>query len=366
MPLDVILKQTPLYQSHLQLKAKIVGFGGWDMPLQYGQGILAEYQETRKGVTVFDTSHMGEFFISGDPVSSGLDNIVTQPLKTMAVQTCLYGMMLNEHGGVIDDLIVYRLSPEQWMLVINASTMENDERHILGHLHPGAEFLNRSWDLGKLDIQGPGSRGVLSSFIKGIERLDYYSFDFFEVLGEKVLVSRTGYTGELGYEIYYPWQKTEELWNHLLDLKVKPAGLGARDVLRMEMGYSLYGHELAEDISPLEAGLNKFIHWDKDFIGKSALLQRREQGIKQILVALVSDTRRCPRVGQTIFSWDKKPVGRVTSGSFSPSLQKGMGLGFVLNDFAAPRTRIWAGDDPHPVLAFVSERPLYHSGTLKK
>src|SRR3989338_8372397 len=264
---DTTLKQTPLYQEHLNLKAKMVPFGGWDMPLQY-EGIIAEYQDTRKGVTVFDTSHMGEFIVEGDPVKSGLDKLITQPLADMPLKTCRYGALLNDRGGVMDDLIVYRLATEKWMVVVNAGNMEKDDRQFRKHI-ASSKFRNVSSETGKLDIQGPMSRKILSSLVEDIEKLDYYTFDEFDVLGERVIVSRTGYTGELGYEIYFPWDKIAELWREVLKRGAKPAGLGVRDVLRIEMGYSLYSHELEEHILPLEAGLNKFIDWNKDLDRKS-------------------------------------------------------------------------------------------------
>lgn len=361
---EVALKRTPLYDQHVALKAKMVPFGGWDMPLQY-EGILAEYEDTRHGVTVFDTSHMGEFFIDGDFRAGGLDKIVTQPLADMPLKTCRYGAMLNEQGGVIDDLIVYRLASERWMIVVNGSTTEKDARQFQAQLTSQAKFSDRSMQTGKLDIQGPSSRKILSSFIKGIEALEYYAFDHFDVLGEKVLVSRTGYTGELGYEIYFPWGKTALLWAELLKRGGKPAGLGVRDVLRIEMGYSLYGHELEENISPLDAGLNRFIDWEKDFIGKEALLKQKAAGVTRAIACFVSETRRSPRAGQTIFSPDGQARGVVTSGTFSPSLERGVGLGFIAKDQAKPGGKILCGDEKSTIEAQIAGRPVYKKGSLR-
>ena len=272
---DKALRKTPLYQQHIDLKAKIVPFGGWEMPVQYDEGILAEYEETRNRVSVFDISHMGEFIIEGDPVEIGLDKIVTQSLVDLPEKSCRYGAMLNDKGGVIDDLIVFRISKNKWMLVVNGSTIQKDAAQIKKYLSSSGTFSDCSSELGKLDIQGPDSRDVLLSLVKGIDRLKYYQFDEFDVLGEKVVVSRTGYTGELGYEIYFPWERTQKLWEEILKLGVKPAGLGVRDLLRIEMGYCLYGYELADDISPLESGLNRFIDWNKNFVGKDSLLKER-------------------------------------------------------------------------------------------
>lgn len=360
---ETALKQTPLDNDHVSSGAKMVPFGGWHMPLQY-EGILSEYHATRRAVSVFDTSHMGEFFIEGDVERCGLDVLVTQPLKDMAVKTCRYGLMLNDNGGVIDDLIVYRLAQERWMLVVNGATTDKDAAQALRHVAP-AQFSNRSSQIGKLDIQGPRSREILKDLIKGIERLPYYAFDEFDVLGERVIVSRTGYTGELGFEIYFPWEKTPELWRRILKSGAQPAGLGARDVLRIEMGYSLYGHELEEDISPLEAGLNRFIDWEKDFAGKKALLAQQQLGIKRKGIAFVSQTRRSPRAGHKIYSPQGSQIGVVTSGTFSPALERGIGLGFVAGGHEDKGRAICFGEGENKIPAEIASRPFYKKGTFR-
>ena len=359
---DTTLKQTPLYQEHLNLKAKMVPFGGWEMPLQY-EGIIAEYQDTRKGVTIFDTSHMGEFIVEGAPVKSGLDKLVTQSLQDQPVKSCRYGALLNEKGGVMDDLIVYRLTDEKWMVVVNGSTTDKDEQQFR-KIIPAQQFRNISSETGKLDIQGPQSRKILSSLVEDIAKLDYYTFDEFTVLGQRVIVSRTGYTGELGYEIYFPWNKTKELWWEILKRGAKPAGLGVRDVLRIEMGYSLYGHELEEHISPLEAGLNKFIDWNKDFIGKAALAVQKEHVARKI-VCFVSENRRSPRAEQKIYSSDGEEVGIVTSGTFSPALERGVGLGFIAKDHGTVGQKILIGNESNKISAEIVKRPIYTQGSLK-
>lgn len=335
------------------------------MPLQY-EGILAEYQDTRKNVTVFDTSHMGEFIVDGDAVKSGLDKIVTQSISDMPLKTCRYGAMLNDQGGVMDDLIVYRLATEKWMVVVNGGTMEKDEKQFKKLIVPG-KFTNVSSKTGKLDIQGPQSRKILSSLVEDIGKLDYYTFDEFQVLGERVIVSRTGYTGELGYEIYFPWDRTKELWREVIRLGAKPAGLGVRDLLRIEMGYSLYGHELEENISPLDAGLNKFVDWNKDFFGKDVLLRQKDQGVASArkVACFISDTRRSPRAEQKIFAADGIEIGVVTSGTFSPSLERGVGLGFVIKDRGAVGEKIRIGNESNKIAAEIVKRPIYTQGSLK-
>jgi aminomethyltransferase len=358
------LKRTPLFDEHNALNARMVPFGGWEMPVQY-EGILKEHAHTREAVSIFDISHMGEFIIEGGCVESGLDRLLTMSLSDLPARSCRYGCMLNEHGGVIDDLIVFRLEKEKWFIVVNGATTQKDAAHIQKHLTGRSRFVDLSSQTGKIDIQGPASREILSSFIVDIDKLDYYTFDYFDLLGEHVIISRTGYTGELGYEIYYPWNKTKELWKALLARDtVMPAGLGARDVLRLEMGYSLYGHELGENVSPLESGLNRFVHFDKEFIGKDALLTQKDEGLRRKIIGLSSETRRAPREGHKIFLDSGEEIGVVTSGTFSPCLKKGIGLGFVKGQHARQGSKVLFGDERIQNAAVISSRAFYKSSSL--
>ncbi len=357
------LKKTSLFEEHLKLKAKMVPFGGWEMPVQY-EGILAEYEHTRRGCALFDTSHMGEFLIKGDVLRSGLDRIVTMPIVDMPLNVSRYGFILNDQGGTIDDLIVFRVKEDEWFIVVNGGTTEKDALHFKKYLTKNASFEDISLKTGKLDLQGPLSRDILAQFNPEVKRLGYFTFDYFDILGEKVLVSRTGYTGELGYEIFFPWEKIKELWKSLLkDGRVKPAGLGARDVLRLEMGYSLYGHELTDNISPLEAGLSRFIDFNKDFRAKEILVKQRE-GLKRKLVGFTSLNRRSPRAEQKIYSASNEEIGVVTSGSFSPALNKGIGLGFVRKDLAVVGEKIFIGEGKS-LEAVVSGRIFFKGGSLR-
>lgn len=365
MSVQTTLKQTPLYSSHVALNARMVEFGGWDMPVQY-EGILAEYEATRNAAAVFDISHMGEFIVEGDFKESGLDKIVTQRLSDLPVQSCRYGAILNHEGGVIDDLIIFRMEEKKWFLVVNGATTEKDAEHIKKNLTKEAKFIDVSQKTGKIDLQGPLAREILSSFVADINKLNYYTFDFFDLLGENVLISRTGYTGELGYEIYYPWDKTIKVWDALLkDERIKPAGLGARDLLRLEMGYSLYGHELTEGVSPLESGLERFIDFEKDFIGKDALMKEKAGGVKRRVAGFVSESRKSPRADQKIYSEDLKEVGVVTSGGFSPALEKGIGLGFVDSEYLKNSKRILFGDSKKKTSAVIGKKVFYTNGSLK-
>ncbi|MBI5149476.1 MAG: glycine cleavage system aminomethyltransferase GcvT [Candidatus Omnitrophica bacterium] len=358
------LKQTPLYSEHIGLNARIVPFGGWEMPVQY-EGILAEYGHTRKAVTLFDTCHMGEFIVTGDCIANGLNEIVTMSIADMPVNSCRYGMMLNEHGGVIDDLIVFRQEKEKWFIVVNGATTAKDAAHFRKHLRQPEAFKDISASIGKIDVQGPLSLEILKKYVPGIGKLAYYTFAHFDLLGERVLISRTGYTGELGYEIYSSSRTVVPIWRELLKNKeVKPAGLGARDMLRLEAGYSLYGHELNEDITPLEAGLSKFTDFTKNFIGKEALLKQKESGPRRTLAGFISDTRRAPRQDQKIYAAGGEAIGLVTSGTFSPFRQKGIGLGFVLPGCAQKGATIYFAEDKNA--AKITGKFFYQNDSLKK
>lgn len=355
------LKQTPLTDEHRRLGAKLAPFGGWLMPIQYA-GIIAEHQWTRREVSVFDICHMGEFFIRGDAEKSGLNKIVTFDVRAMPVGRCRYGFALNDAGGVIDDLIIYRIAKEEWMVVTNAATIAGDEEQFRRHLSPGADFKNASDATGKLDVQGPKSLDVMKKLIgPGVAELGYYSFRHFNLLGEKIIVSRTGYTGELGYEIYISSGKVEAAWKLLLgENAVRPAGLGARDTLRLEMCYPLYGQDMTAETTPFEAGMKRFVDLKKDFIGKAALLAKKTD---RHFIYFTADSRRAPRHNYRIVK-DGRDIGAVTSGSFSPSLSVGIGMGYVAAACPAG-TAIVLKDNDVEIRAIVTERPFYKNGTAK-
>lgn len=354
--------KTPFYDIHCASGAQIAPFGGWLMPIQY-QGILAEHQHTREKVSVFDICHMGEFMLQADPALSGFDRIVTQKIISMPIGACRYGFMLNEQAGVLDDLIVYRINKTKWMLVVNAATISNDEAHLKKNLIGKYEFENISNKMGKLDVQGPDSRDVLEGiFGNGISKLNYYAFAEFVFGQEKCIISRTGYTGELGYEVYILNDHAIELWKVLLgDSRVKPAGLGCRDTLRLEMSYPLYGQDLDIHRTPLEAGLEKFVDFSKDFIGKDALLKEQKSGIKESLVCFQGESRRSPRHGFAIFAQGER-VGTVTSGSFSPSLSVGIGMGYVSGKRDLG-TELMVKDTGVEIPVKIVQKPFYHGSS---
>jgi aminomethyltransferase len=359
------LKSTPLLLEHERLKALIAPFGGWSMPIQY-DGIIAEHRWCREKAALFDICHMGEFLFRGDIVASGLEDVFTFSVKGIPVGRSRYGFLLNDSGGIIDDLIVFRLAEDEVMIVVNAATIEKDFAAIGSRLKPGANFLNITAATGKLDLQGPLSREVLVKAFGGeIEKIPYFKFIRMNILGVDAIVSRTGYTGELGYEIFLPAEKVLELWSLLLsDERVKPAGLGARDVLRLEMGYSLYGSDIDDNTTPLEAGLSAFVNFDKEFTGKEALLQQQRDGVKRVRVAFQVNSRRSPRHHYEIVH-EGTATGSVTSGVFSPMLGCGVGLGLVKPGAEAIGTPLTIRHENVTMEAAVVELPFYKGGSLR-
>jgi len=355
--------KTPLYNTHISLNAKIAPFGGWLMPIQY-QGILAEHAHTRKRVCVFDICHMGEFMLEADPALSGLDRIITQNIISMPEGSCRYGFMLNEQAGILDDLVVYRINKTNWMLVVNAVTTRGDYAHLKKNLCGQYSLRDVSDQTGKLDVQGPESLDVLKSiFGGGLSKLNYYTFSEFVFQNQRCIISRTGYTGELGYEIYISTDYVIKLWEVLLkDGRLKPAGLGSRDTLRLEMGYPLYGQDLDTSHSPLAAGLLKFVDLTKDFIGKDALLKEQERGPREHLICFQADSRRAVRHGFAIFDHNQR-VGSVTSGSFSPSLSVGIGMGYVTGNYDTG-TRLIVKDAGTEIPVMVVKRPFIKATSL--
>lgn len=358
------LKSTPLSSQHRALGALMAPFGGWDMPIQY-EGILAEHRACRQQAALFDICHMGEFIFSGDIVADGLEDVFTFSVATIPPGRSRYGFLLNEAGGIIDDLIVFRLAEDKVMIVVNAATADNDFAVISSRLKGGG-LVNVTEQTGKLDLQGPLSRDVMGRFFDpAVCTLPYFKFTTVKILGFEAIVSRTGYTGELGYEIFIPQEKIPELWELLLaDDRVKPAGLGSRDILRLEVGYSLYGSDLSETVTPLEAGLENFVNFAGRFVGKDSLLKQKSAGLKRIKVPFKVSSRRSPRHDYTIMS-GSEAVGVVTSGAFSPMLNCGIGIGFVPPDLAAPGTALTICHDKVSMDAAVCQLPFYKCGSLR-
>ncbi|MDD2899918.1 MAG: glycine cleavage system aminomethyltransferase GcvT [Desulfuromonadaceae bacterium] len=358
------LQSTPICGRHRALNALMAPFGGWDMPIQY-EGIIAEHSWCRTSSALFDICHMGEFLFQGDFESDGLEDVFTFSVKTIPVGRSRYGFLLNEQGGIIDDLIIFRLAEDKVMIVVNAATAPKDFAVIKQRLR-GGTFTNITDQTGKVDLQGPLSRYVMVELLgEEVATIPYFKFITMNILGVEAIVSRTGYTGELGYEIFIPSEKVCELWDLLLtDERVRPAGLGARDVLRLEVGYSLYGSDIDEETTPLEAGLESFVNFDKAFIGKDALLRLKGQGTTRKKVAFEVSGRRSPRHHYDISAGGEN-IGSVTSGVFSPMLGKGIGIGFVTPERAVVGTPLTISHERVSMEAVVCELPFFKDGSVR-
>lgn len=354
------LLTTPLHLWHKNNGARMVPFAGWDMPVQYA-GILEEHKHTRTRASIFDISHMGEFLLDGPGATEALAAVVTHNLATLAPGKCRYGFLLNEKGGVLDDLIVYRLDTEKYMLVVNGACIDSDFDWIKKHVPAGLTLVNQSFDIAKIDLQGPESFEVLDRVMPGDwTSLGYFGFREVNFEGFKLMVSRTGYTGELGCEFYLPWDKAEVLWERLMaDQAVRPAGLGARDTLRLEVGLPLYGQDLDTEHTPVEAGYGAMLKSEAEFIGKAGLAVVREK-----LVGLRIDGRRSARHYDEVFVNGEK-VGTVTSGSIAPSLGYCVAMAYVRADAAEALSFTVKG--PKTTLeATRVDMPFYTAGTARR
>lgn len=351
-------KKTPLWDTHVRLGARMVPFGGWSMPLQY-EGILAEHQRTRTDAAVFDTCHMGRFLVSGRNSLQALSVLLTTDLRRMKDGQCRYGFLLREDGGILDDTIAYRFNEERWMVVVNAGTQARDREWIAARLPAGIEFEDASVRMAKLDVQGPRSPEIVSRLIElDAAGLGYFRFTAFRYGGSEAVVSRTGYTGEKGVELYVSAGHVVELWSRLLAAGVKPAGLGARDTLRIEAGLPLYGHELSEDVTPVEAGMERYAAKPEDFVGKAAVTARLREGPASRLMGFRIEGRQSARAENPVLAGGAA-AGQVTSGSFSPTLQCVIGFAYVRAGLAKPGTRVQVDTGRNRLEAELVAPPFY-------
>lgn len=361
-----VLQRTPLDALHRALGARMGAFAGWSMPIRYGAGILAEHQHTRTAASLFDICHMGEIRITGHNSVPALERLFPRRVITQAIGTCRYNFLLNEHGGILDDLLVYRLGEEEIFLVVNAGTAAGDLAWLREHLAGKASVEDVSQATGKLDLQGPATFSVLADLGIPEGKLPaYYRFAHLFLGGHPVLISRTGYTGERGVEIYVPVGCLADIWHLLISHeKVAPAGLGARDTLRLEVGYPLYGHELDTETSPVEAGFGQLLNIaDRDFIGRSGLLAPR----RKTLFGFALEGRRAARAGDTIWcSNSAEAIGRVTSGAYAPSLGTAVAMGYIAGDVDRYAGGVRLGRSFESALpATVADRPFYREGTVR-
>lgn len=332
-----MMRRTELYEVHKNLGAKFVEFAGWEMPVQYS-GIRSEHNIVRNAVGMFDISHMGEIEIVGKDAISFTQYLTTNNVTGLKDFQAQYTLICNHGGGTLDDIIVYKLSDNHVFICVNALNTEKVFQWIK-RAEDGFDVtvLNKSLNYSQLAVQGPSSEDVLSeSLERDLHSLKRFFFRSENWNGVEMLVAKTGFTGERGYELFIPWGKAEQVWRRIIDVgknyNMLPCGLGARDTLRIEMGYSLYGHEIGENINPFDAGLNRFVKLGKkDFIGAKALRNILENGIKKKIMGLEMVDTGIPRQGYPILNEGVR-VGTVTSGTLSPTLEKSIGLGFINAD----------------------------------
>jgi len=334
------LFKTALYETHLKLGARMVPFAGYSMPVQY-KGVIEETKACRQAGGLFDVSHMGQFRFTGDRVFEKIQVFLSNDLKRIPVGKAQYSFFCNSEGGVIDDVVVYKLQEEEAFLCVNASNRHINRNWIEQNLPQGVQFEDLSDNYSLIAVQGPQAETLLQSVLPSLQcdRIPYYGVHKEKTDNLPFIVSRTGYTGEDGFEIYLSNQEAPGLWKKLLEkgqlLGVVPCGLGARDTLRLEMGYPLHGHELSTDITPLEAGLGWAVKLDEpySFIGKEALLNQKAKGLDRRLVAFLIEDKRLARAGYPIAVKKGEPIGVITSGTFSPHLAAPIALGLVSTPF---------------------------------
>ena len=360
-------KQTPLYPEHKNLGARLIDFGGYEMPVQYS-GITQEHLAVRKHAGLFDVSHMGEFFISGPNALALIQKITINDASILKPGKAQYSAMCYENGGIVDDLLVYMLDEDRYMLVVNASNIEKDFEWIQNQNSINADIENRSDTTGLLALQGPASIDILKKLTStDVESIKFYTFETGTLAGEEdIIISATGYTGEKGFELYMDTEKTDirKIWNEILEAgeeyNIEPAGLGARDTLRLEMGYALYGNDITKETTPLEARMSWLTKLDKEnFIGRERLREQKENGISRKLMGfVVQEDRKIPRSGYEIRDKYGAEIGFVTSGTQSISLSKGIGLGYISTTRAHEHEKIFIKIRKDQVPAIVKKPPF--------
>ena len=361
-------KRTPLYKKHVDLGAKIIPFAGFEMPVYY-TSIIEEVLLVRNKVGVFDVSHMGEIEVRGKDALEFVNYITTNNVLSLQEYQVQYSTMLYPDGGIVDDLLVYRL-PDRVFLVVNAANTEKDFNWVLENKRGEVEIKNRSDEYFQLAIQGPPAEKVVQKIVdKDLSSIPFYWSTMVKIDGKEFLLSRTGYTGEDGFEIYGGSELGEAVWDKVFEAgmeeSIGPAGLGARDTLRLEMKYCLYGNDIDKTTTPLEAGLSWVVKFDKgDFIGRDALLKQKEEGIKRKLVCIELEGRNIARHGYKIFK-DGEEVGIITSGNWSPSIEKSIALGYINVPHHRSGTELEIDIRGRMVRGVVVKPPFYKNATHK-
>lgn len=360
------LLRTPLHDDHVALGARMVEFAGWEMPIQYPGGIVAEHRAVRSAAGLFDLSHMGEVYVRGAKALAAVDALVSSDIAGLEVGQARYGLLCNERGTIVDDVIAYRLESESVLIVVNASNVAKDVAHIRGHLMRGVDLLDASLATALIAIQGPHAARILTRIGKtaaegGVEDVPPFGVARASVGGEDAWIARTGYTGEDGFEVFVPWDRARRTWSALLEAGradgLVPVGLGARDTLRLESRYSLYGNEIDETTDPIEAGLGWTCKLDKDFVGRDAIAAAKERGLVRKIVGLVVDGG-VARHGHAVTK-DGAPIGTVTSGTFGPTVGKNIALAYVPVELAKVGTEVDVRIRDRDVPARVVKTPFY-------
>ena len=362
------LIQTPFHPFHVSLGAKMVPFAGYSLPLQYS-GVIDEHECVRSAAGLFDLSHMGEIELRGDRVPAFLDRLLTNNISDLAPGCARYSTMCREDGGILDDLIVYNLE-DRHLLVVNAGNHEKDIAWIRQHAYSPIDVVDANRSTALLAVQGPLAQEVVQRTTShDLETLAYYGVAPTSIAEVSLILARTGYTGEDGFELYIPSERADEVWRSLVDAGkgsgMKPIGLAARDTLRLEMKYALYGNDIDESTSPLEAGLAWAVKLDKEFIGVEALRAQKAAGIGRRLVAFEAEGRRIPRQGYPILI-DGREVGEVRSGTFSPSLRRAIGTAYVKRPHTKAGTEIMIMVRDRAIPARIVKPPFYKAGSLRR
>lgn len=361
------LKRTALFDTHQKLGAKIVPFAGYEMPLRYTSDI-EEHQTVRKGVGVFDVSHMGEFMLTGPHALDLIQYVTTNDAAALYDGKVQYSCLPNGKGGIVDDLLVYRINAESYMLVINASNIDKDWAWISSHNKWGVSMENISDDISLFAVQGPQAAAALQSLTSvDLHNMEYYTFKRAKFAGvDNIIISATGYTGAGGFEIYVPNSHALHVWRHIFEAgkpyDIKPVGLAARDTLRLEMGFCLYGNDIDDITSPIEAGLGWITKFNKDFIDKPLLEKQKNEGTARKLVGFQMLERGIPRAHYTLHNEAGETIGEVTSGTQSPSLGVGIGLGYVQTPYSKAGTTVFVAVRDKKIPAQIVKLPFYKKG----
>ncbi len=357
------MKNTALTEKHISLGAKMVPFAGYNMPVQY-EGINAEHATVRNAVGVFDVSHMGEFILKGENALDLIQRVTSNDASKLYDGKIQYSCLPNEDGGIVDDLLVYRIDEKSYMLVVNASNIEKDWNWIQKFNDKGVEMHNISDQTSLLAVQGPKAADALQALTDmDLASMEYYTFKKGKFAGvDNVLVSATGYTGAGGFEVYFENQYADQIWDAIFkagaEFGIKPIGLGARDTLRLEMGFCLYGNDIDDTTSPIEAGLGWVTKFTKDFTNSAALLAQKEAGVSRKLIGFEMIDRGIPRHDYVVVDAEGNQIGKVTSGTQSPSLQKAIGMAYVAKEFAKEGTEIFIDIRNNKVKAKVVKFPF--------